>query len=109
MPDVTLPRLADTLVEGTVSRWLKRPGERVARGEPLVEIETDKVNSELESPYDGVLAEIVAAEGSVVPVGEVLARIDGGEHTETERPPAAEKVRPAPEPGPASEPGLSAM
>ena len=76
--DVTLPRLADALVEGTVSRWLKRPGERVARGEPLVEIETDKVNSELESPYEGLLAEIVAAEGSTVPVGEVIARIDEG-------------------------------
>src|ERR687886_384651 len=104
MPDVTLPKLADTLVEGTVSRWLKRPGERVARGEPLVEIETDKVNSELESPYEGVLAEIVAPEGSVVPVGEVLARIEGGERAEEERPPAAVE-----ETGPAPAPGLSAM
>jgi pyruvate/2-oxoglutarate dehydrogenase complex dihydrolipoamide acyltransferase (E2) component len=78
MPDVTLPRLAEALEEGTVSRWLKRPGERVARGEPLVEIETDKVNSELESPYEGLLTEIVAAEGTTVPVGEVIARIDSG-------------------------------
>ncbi len=80
--DVTLPRLAEDLVEGLVSRWLKRPGERVARGEPLVEIETDKVNAEVESPYEGVLTEIVAREGSTVPVGEVIARIDvqaGGE------------------------------
>jgi multidrug efflux pump subunit AcrA (membrane-fusion protein) len=74
--DVTLPRLADALVEGTVSRWLKRPGDRVARGEPLVEIETDKVNSELESPYGGLLTEIVTPEGSTVPVGEVIARIE---------------------------------
>jgi 2-oxoglutarate dehydrogenase E2 component (dihydrolipoamide succinyltransferase) len=78
MADVRLPRLADTLVEGTVSRWLKRPGERVAQGEPLVEVETDKVNSELESPYDGLLAEILAPEGTTVPVGEVIARIDQG-------------------------------
>jgi 2-oxoglutarate dehydrogenase E2 component (dihydrolipoamide succinyltransferase) len=76
MPDVILPRLADTLVEGTVTRWLKRRGERVARGEPLVEVETDKVNSELESPYEGVLADIVAPEGATVPVGEVIARIE---------------------------------
>jgi pyruvate/2-oxoglutarate dehydrogenase complex dihydrolipoamide acyltransferase (E2) component len=76
MRDVTLPRLADALVEGTVSRWLKRPGERVTRGEPLVEIETDKVNSELESPYGGLLTEIVAAEGSTIPVGGVIARIE---------------------------------
>ena len=79
MADVTLPKLADTLVEGTVSRWLKRPGERVARGEPLVEVETDKVNSELESPYEGVLTEIVAAEGVTVPVGDVIARIEAAD------------------------------
>jgi len=75
--DVTLPRLADSLVEGVVSRWLKRPGERVTRGEPLVEIETDKVNSEIESPFDGVLTEVLAEEGATVPVGEVIARIEG--------------------------------
>jgi len=74
--DVTLPQLADSLEEGIVSRWLKRPGDRVARGEPLVEVETDKVNSEIESPYDGVLAEVLAGEGTTVPVGEVIARID---------------------------------
>jgi pyruvate/2-oxoglutarate dehydrogenase complex dihydrolipoamide acyltransferase (E2) component len=79
MPDVTLPRLAEALTEGRVSRWLKRPGERVAHGEPLVEIETDKVNSELESPYEGRLTEIVAAEGTTVAVGEVIARIDDGD------------------------------
>jgi pyruvate/2-oxoglutarate dehydrogenase complex dihydrolipoamide acyltransferase (E2) component len=78
MADVTLPRLAESLVEGTVTRWLKRRGERVARGEPLVEIETDKVNSEIESPFDGVLTEIVAAAGAAVPVGGVLARIEQG-------------------------------
>lgn len=100
MPDVTLPRLADTLVEGTVSRWLKRRGERVARGEPLVEIETDKVNSEIESPYDGVLTEIVAAEGDTVPVGEVIARIEGGE---------GEEAPPAPAETAGREEGLPAM
>lgn len=78
MPDVRLPKLADTLVEGTVSRWLKRVGDQVAQGEPLVEVETDKVNSELESPYEGVLAEVVAKEGATVPVGSVIARIEGG-------------------------------
>jgi len=73
--DVTLPRLADSLEEGLVSRWLKRPGDRVSRGEPLVEIETDKVNSEIESPFDGVLAEVLVEEGTTVPVGQVIARI----------------------------------
>src|SRR5437879_5806964 len=73
--DVRLPKLADTIVEGTVARWLKPPGEAVRRGEPLVEIETDKVTSELEAPADGVLAEVLVAEGETVPDGEVLARI----------------------------------
>ena len=73
--DFLLPRLADTLVEGTVARWLKRPGDKVSKGEPLVEVETDKVNSELEAPIDGVLSEIVVPEGETAPVGAVLARI----------------------------------
>jgi pyruvate/2-oxoglutarate dehydrogenase complex dihydrolipoamide acyltransferase (E2) component len=73
--DVTLPKLADTADEGLIARWLKRPGDRVARGEPLVEIETDKANSEVESPYDGVLTEVLVDEGTTVPVGEVIARI----------------------------------
>jgi 2-oxoglutarate dehydrogenase E2 component (dihydrolipoamide succinyltransferase) len=73
--DFLLPRLADTLVEGTVARWLKQPGEKVSRGEPLVEVETDKVNSELEAPIDGVLSEIVVPEGETAAVGAVLARI----------------------------------
>jgi pyruvate/2-oxoglutarate dehydrogenase complex dihydrolipoamide acyltransferase (E2) component len=73
--DFELPRLADTLVEGTVTRWLKKAGDRVGEGEALVEIETDKVNSELQAPADGVLEEILVAEGVTVPVGAVLARI----------------------------------
>ena len=77
MADVELPRLAETLVEGTVSRWLKRPGDQVRKGEALVEIETDKVNTELESPADGVLSEVLVAAGETVPVGRVLARIAG--------------------------------
>ena len=74
--DVELPKLADTLVEGTVARWFKQPGEAVRKGEPLVEIETDKVTSELEAPADGVLAEILVHAGQTVPVGEVIGRID---------------------------------
>jgi pyruvate/2-oxoglutarate dehydrogenase complex dihydrolipoamide acyltransferase (E2) component len=73
--ELELPRLADTLVEGTVTRWFKKAGERVREGEALVEIETDKVNSELAAPADGVLAEILVPEGETVPVGRLLARI----------------------------------
>jgi len=73
--DFQLPRLADSLVESTVSRWLKKAGDGVRKGEPLVEIETDKVNAELESPVDGVLAEIIVPEGTTAAVGAVIARI----------------------------------
>lgn len=94
MPDVTLPKLADTLVEGTVTRWLKRPGEHVTAGEPLVEVETDKVNSEIEAPYDGTLTEIVVPAGVTVPVGEVIARI-GGDASDPAPSPPVEEVRTA--------------
>ena len=73
--DFQLPRLADSLDESVVSRWLKKAGDSVRKGEPLVEIETDKVNAELESPVDGVLEEIVVPEGETAPVGAVIARL----------------------------------
>ena len=58
-----------------VVKWLKRKGQKVQRGEPLVELQTDKVNYELDSPAEGVLLEIVAKEDSEVPVGDVLCQI----------------------------------
>jgi pyruvate/2-oxoglutarate dehydrogenase complex dihydrolipoamide acyltransferase (E2) component len=73
--DFQLPRLADSLIESTISRWLKKAGDKVSKGEALVEIETDKVNAELESPIDGVLAEIVVPEGQTAAVGAVIARL----------------------------------
>jgi 2-oxoglutarate dehydrogenase E2 component (dihydrolipoamide succinyltransferase) len=94
--DFQLPKLADTLEEGTVARWLKKTGERVSKGEPLVEIETDKVNSELESPVDGVLAEILVAEGETAPVGTVIARITDGSGADP-----AKEAEPAPAGSPA--------
>ena len=93
--NVEFPRLADTLVDGVVTEWYKRPGETVKRGEPLFAVETDKVNTDVESPYDGVLAEIVVAAGERADVGQVLARFAGGgsavagEHTTVSRPVAA--------------------
>ena len=98
-----LPKLADTLVEGTVTHWLKKAGERVARGEALVEVETDKVNSELESPVDGVVTEIVVPEGETAPVGAVLARIENddtlpasreGQAGVDQQPPAEAEAKP---------------
>ncbi|MDO8749800.1 MAG: dihydrolipoamide acetyltransferase family protein [Dehalococcoidia bacterium] len=73
--DVILPQWGMNMQEGTLVKWLKREGDPVAQGEPLVEVETAKINSELESPSAGVVAHILAAEGSTVAVGSVVAII----------------------------------
>ncbi len=73
--DVTMPRLSDSMEEGTVLKWLVEEGAEVKRGEPLVEIETDKANMTYEADTDGVLIEIVAQEGDTLPIGETIARI----------------------------------
>ena len=73
--DVTMPRLSDSMEEGTVLKWLVEEGGEVKRGEPLVEIETDKANMTYDADADGVLVEIVAQEGDTLPIGEVIARI----------------------------------
>lgn len=78
MPDVVLPSLGESVTEGIVTRWLKSIGERVERDEPLYEISTDKVDSEMPSPAAGVLTEIFVQEGDTAAVGERLAVIGGG-------------------------------
>jgi len=77
MPDVTMPRLSDSMEEGTILKWLKDAGDEVAKGEELVEIETDKATMTYEADADGTL-EIVAEEGSTLSIGEVIARIGEG-------------------------------
>jgi pyruvate dehydrogenase E2 component (dihydrolipoamide acetyltransferase) len=74
MAEIVMPRLSDTMEEGTILRWLKQDGEHVARGEELVEIETDKAAMVYESDQDGTL-QTVAAEGDTLPVGQVIARV----------------------------------
>src|SRR5438477_943906 len=76
MTTVVMPQLGESVMEGTVVRWIARPGQRVERDEPLVEIATDKANTEIPSPSAGVLVEQIAREGSVVAVGAPLARLD---------------------------------
>jgi 2-oxoglutarate dehydrogenase E2 component (dihydrolipoamide succinyltransferase) len=73
---VELPALGESVVEGTVTRWLVKEGDAVQRDQPLVEITTDKVDAEIPAPEAGVVAKIVAAEGETVPVGGVLAKIE---------------------------------
>src|SRR5688500_19421997 len=74
MADVSMPRLSDSMEEGTILKWLKSDGDEVRRGDELVEIETDKANMTYEADQDGVL-QIVAQEGDTLPVGQVMARI----------------------------------
>src|SRR5436853_7534101 len=73
--DVTMPRLSDSMEEGTILKWVVEEGGEVKRGEPLVEIETDKANMTYEADTDGTLIEIVVQEGETVELGEVIARI----------------------------------
>src|SRR3954469_12354490 len=77
MPDITMPRLSDSMEEGTILKWLKAEGDDVSKGEELVEIETDKANMTYEADSDGVL-EIVAQEGDTLPVGDTIARLGSG-------------------------------
>ncbi|MDX2935767.1 2-oxoglutarate dehydrogenase, E2 component, dihydrolipoamide succinyltransferase [Streptomyces ipomoeae] len=103
---VTLPALGESVTEGTVTRWLKAEGERVEADEPLLEVSTDKVDTEIPSPAAGVLASIKVAEDETVEVGAELAVIDDGTGAPAAAPaPAAEQVAPpAPEPAPAAQP-----
>ena len=75
MADVTMPQLGETVTEGTVTRWFKQVGDEVAVDEALFEVSTDKVDTEVPSPVAGVLSEILANEGDLVEVGQVLARV----------------------------------
>jgi pyruvate dehydrogenase E2 component (dihydrolipoamide acetyltransferase) len=80
MADVVMPRLSDSMEEGTILQWLKRPGDEIAVGDEIVEIETDKANMAYESDVAGTLSEIVVQEGETVPIGTVIAQVgdDGG-------------------------------
>ncbi len=78
MGEVTMPRLSDTMSEGTVGRWLKQPGDPVVAGEIIAEIETDKATMELEAFESGTLQQIIVPEGKTVPIGEVIALIGDG-------------------------------
>jgi len=92
MTEVTMPRLSDSMEEGTVLKRLVEEGGEVERGEPLVEIETDKANMTYEADTDGTLIEVVAQEGDTLAIGEVIARIgDPSEAGGNGKPAKAEK------------------
>ncbi len=87
MVKVTMPDLGESTAEGTIGRWLKKPGDRIAKGEPLVEVITDKVSAEVPSPVSGVLTEILAGEGATVLTNAVVAVIDELDEGTSEAPP----------------------
>ncbi|MFJ9866279.1 2-oxoglutarate dehydrogenase, E2 component, dihydrolipoamide succinyltransferase [Streptomyces sp. NPDC101165] len=95
---VTLPALGESVTEGTVTRWLKAEGERVEADEPLLEVSTDKVDTEIPSPASGVLASIKVAEDETVEVGAELAVIDDGTGAPVAAPAPAAAEAPAPAP-----------
>src|SRR3954451_20020181 len=97
--EIRVPTLGESVTEATVARWLKQPGERVERDEPVVELETDKVTLEVPAPAAGLIGEIRAAEGSNVPVGAVLATIADG----------AASASPHPSPPPPAGEGVTAQ
>jgi len=73
---VTMPQLGESVTEGTIARWLKQPGDAIAKYESIAEVITDKVNAEIPAPADGVMSEVIAPEGTVVPVGQPICSIE---------------------------------
>ncbi|TME26102.1 MAG: hypothetical protein E6I75_26820 [Chloroflexi bacterium] len=85
---IKMPQLGESVAEGTIGRWLKKPGDRVERDEPLVEIQTDKVNAEVPSPVAGILQQILLPEGTTASVKTDMAII-GDESPDAASPPSA--------------------
>src|SRR3954471_10595244 len=98
MTDVVMPQMGESIVEGTLTRWLKKPGEQVERDEPLFEISTDKVDTEIPSPTAGVLSEILVQEGTTVAINSVVARIGDANGSAPAAAPPAQQAAPPPAP-----------
>lgn len=120
MPKVTMPQLGESVAEGTIGRWLKKPGDHVDKYEPIVEVITDKVNAEVPSPFEGTLTEILVQEGETVPNNAEIAVIEGAgaethpaesaapaaesQPVESAAPPASPAKSPQASPSPAATP-----
>src|SRR5690349_9288182 len=99
-----MPQLGETVTEGTITRWFKQVGETIAADEPLFEVSTDKVDSEVPAPAAGVVSEILVAEGDTVPVGARLAVISDSAAAGSAAVAPAPAPQPEPQPAPAPEP-----
>ena len=103
---IELPHVGESVVEGTIGKWLKQPGDRVERYDPLVEVVTDKVTMEVPSPVSGELLRIIAQEGETVPMGAPIAEVDDGSGPSSSQPPAASAPT-ATAPAPVTPPALA--
>ena len=90
--EVVMPQMGESITEGTIVKWHKKPGERIDRDEPLFEITTDKVDTEVPAPAAGVLEQILVQEGETVAVGTVVATLGNGSAAETAAPKASAAV-----------------
>jgi 2-oxoglutarate dehydrogenase E2 component (dihydrolipoamide succinyltransferase) len=104
MIDVVMPQMGESIVEGTLTKWLKKAGEHVERDEPLFEISTDKVDTEIPSPSAGTLAEVLVEEGKTVAINAIVGRIQDGASAPAPAPAAAPAPAPTPAPAPAPAP-----
>src|SRR5450755_365337 len=93
--DIIMPQMGESIVEGTITKWLKKPGDKVQRDEPLFEISTDKVDAEIPAPATGILQEIKAAEGATVQVNTVVGIISAEGEAATKPAPAKADEAPA--------------
>src|SRR5215471_10899295 len=105
--DIVMPQMGESIFEGTITKWLKKPGDKVERDEPLFEISTDKVDAEIPSPSAGILKEIKVGEGQTVPIQTVVGVIDAAGSAAAAPPPPsvpAKTQAPAPAKAPAAAP-----
>ncbi|BCL81083.1 dihydrolipoamide acetyltransferase component of pyruvate dehydrogenase complex [Ktedonobacteria bacterium brp13] len=109
MPEVNMPRLSDTMQEGTITRWLKKPGDEIKKGEVVAEVETDKANMEIESFSNGILEQILVAEGETAPIGQPIAILGTGANVKSSQAAAPEAPEAQRAPVPATSATFSSL
>jgi pyruvate/2-oxoglutarate dehydrogenase complex dihydrolipoamide acyltransferase (E2) component len=92
--ELKMPKLGESVTEGTIGKWLKQPGDKVNKYDLLVEVQTDKVNTEIPSPVAGTLKEVKVEEGQTVPIGTLLAVFDTADGEAAATAPAAQAAQP---------------
>src|SRR5207245_4098213 len=106
--ELKMPKLGESVTEGTIGKWLKQPGEKVDKYDLLVEVQTDKVNTEIPSPIAGTLKEVKVQEGETVPIGTLLAIFDTADGEAAAQPSAAQQPQQrAPTPQPQAAPAAA--